>query len=314
MKEKYLLLMFFVIGNMYCQVGVNTTLPMQPFHIDAKKDNPINGTPNATQIANDIVVDKEGQVGIGTITPTTKLDVKGGVTLDKTLKINNIGELVPDNVKSLFVNPDGVIGTAVVNKETSLAYFQNSSNINEEYTNTVLFNLGEEIEMPFSSVNNVLRLHVGDIVEVNGSGQIKIKQKGYYQLSLFISPYIEGGAIPKKTYNVTGSTTYKVEIENPADNQVFFRSTIQYSKDNGITWNTLVGIRPILLVSPGTYFYPQVFPTTIFELDKNDLIRVVYTRSKGVGAAVQGKAVVGISINSNTSLGLNAYQFSISKL
>lgn len=306
--------MCFVIGNMYSQVGVNTTLPLQSFHIDGKKDNPPGEKPNAAQEANDVVVDVNGNVGIGTINPTTKLDVKGGITLDKTLKINDIEQLVPNNLKSLFVSPDGRIGTAVVNKETSLAYFQNGGSVNTAASFIDIFNLGEEIVMPFSSASNVLKMHVGDIIEVDASGYLKIKQKGYYQLSLFLSTYIGGGPVPKKKYNVTGSSSSTVEVDSPSDNQVFFRSTIQHSKDNGATWSTIVGIRPIIVVSPGSFFYPQVFPTTIFELNQNDLVRVVYTRSKSSGGNVQGKDIVSISINSNSDLGLNAYQFSISKL
>lgn len=52
-------------------VGVNTTNPQGPFHVDAKGDT--NGSLNTSD---DVIVDKNGNLGIGTIAPTAKVHIK----------------------------------------------------------------------------------------------------------------------------------------------------------------------------------------------------------------------------------------------
>jgi hypothetical protein len=75
----------------YSQVGVNTPNPQGAFHIDGAKDNPATGVPTATQQENDLIVNDLGRVGIGTNTPTTKLDVAGNVKIaDGTQGANKI--------------------------------------------------------------------------------------------------------------------------------------------------------------------------------------------------------------------------------
>lgn len=55
------------------QVGVNTNNPLGVFHLDAKGDN-VN-VPSVTQLANDIVVTEDGNIGIG-ILPQDQLHIK----------------------------------------------------------------------------------------------------------------------------------------------------------------------------------------------------------------------------------------------
>lgn len=60
------------------QVGINTRVPIGAFHIDGAGDN-TGVTPSAVQLYNDIVVDNNGNLGLGTI-PTAKLHIrKNGV-------------------------------------------------------------------------------------------------------------------------------------------------------------------------------------------------------------------------------------------
>ncbi|MGJ1263384.1 hypothetical protein [Sphingobacterium spiritivorum] len=58
------------------QTGVNTKNPQAVLHVDAKKDN--NPT---VQEADDFVVTSAGSVGIGTISPTHKLDIRGKIQI-----------------------------------------------------------------------------------------------------------------------------------------------------------------------------------------------------------------------------------------
>ena len=77
MKKKILLLMgVFSIGILlYAQVGINTQSPQGIFHVDSKGD-----TNGATNVIDDILVDTNGNMGIGTITPQAKLHIVTGGT------------------------------------------------------------------------------------------------------------------------------------------------------------------------------------------------------------------------------------------
>lgn len=61
--------------------GVNTKNPKGPLHVDAGKNNNASGTLSNGQDADDFMVDPDGKVGIGTSTPTHKLDVRGKIQI-----------------------------------------------------------------------------------------------------------------------------------------------------------------------------------------------------------------------------------------
>ena len=65
------------------QVGVNTQNPQGIFHIDGARNNPNSGSPTILQQNDDIVATSTGKLGVGTITPITKVDTRpnpGNVT------------------------------------------------------------------------------------------------------------------------------------------------------------------------------------------------------------------------------------------
>lgn len=68
------LLMFAVVIS--AQVGINTQDVRGVFHLDAGKDNPASGTISASQVANDVMVDANGNMGVGTIAPVARLHLK----------------------------------------------------------------------------------------------------------------------------------------------------------------------------------------------------------------------------------------------
>jgi hypothetical protein len=82
MKKIVSLLLLILLGTTvyYAQVGVNTENPQATFHIDGAKDNPDTGTPTTAQQANDVVINSAGNLGLGIINPTTKLDIDNGTT------------------------------------------------------------------------------------------------------------------------------------------------------------------------------------------------------------------------------------------
>lgn len=72
----------FIIGfalTAKAQIGVNTTHPQALFDVDGAGDNPAAGI-LAVQTENDVVVTTDGKMGVGTIAPTSKLEVNGSAT------------------------------------------------------------------------------------------------------------------------------------------------------------------------------------------------------------------------------------------
>lgn len=82
MQKYYLFLVSLAMGTMtFSQVGINTQNPQGIFNVDGGKDNPVSGTGHtAAQQLNDFTVLADGNVGIGTIAPTQKLEVQTGGT------------------------------------------------------------------------------------------------------------------------------------------------------------------------------------------------------------------------------------------
>ncbi|WP_121966414.1 hypothetical protein [Myroides sp. N17-2] len=84
--------LFFIVSFIsisYGQVGINVPLPLQLFHVDAGKNNPIGTAPNIEQEKDDFVVTKEGNIGVGLFTPQSKLDVNGQVKIMDGSQGNN---------------------------------------------------------------------------------------------------------------------------------------------------------------------------------------------------------------------------------
>ncbi|WP_131701441.1 hypothetical protein [Chryseobacterium sp. FH2] len=77
MKKNILLLSMITFSSMaLAQIGINTSNPQGVFHIDGAKDNPATGIPTSTQQLNDFALLNNGNVGIGTVAPTNKLDIR----------------------------------------------------------------------------------------------------------------------------------------------------------------------------------------------------------------------------------------------
>lgn len=69
----------------FSQVGINTPNPQGSFHVDGAKDNVSTGVPTIAQQSNDFTVLSNGNVGVGTVIPTNKLDIRS--TSNGALKI-----------------------------------------------------------------------------------------------------------------------------------------------------------------------------------------------------------------------------------
>lgn len=84
--KKYLLCSIFCLGSFTFgqtgQVGIDTANPKALLHVDGAKDNPQNNsvTLSDSQIQNDVVITNQGNLGIGTITPSVKVELNNGST------------------------------------------------------------------------------------------------------------------------------------------------------------------------------------------------------------------------------------------
>ncbi|WP_449400833.1 hypothetical protein [Chryseobacterium wanjuense] len=94
MKKSSRLVMFltvFTVSKLFAQVGIANASPQATLHVDGAKDNPNKGAPNATQESNDVAVTSTGRLGVGTITPKEKTDVRGAISFNGQAVIDKMG-------------------------------------------------------------------------------------------------------------------------------------------------------------------------------------------------------------------------------
>lgn len=91
---------FLLAAKISGQVGINTNNPQAVFHVDGGKDNSTTGTSTVAQQANDFVVTSLGNVGIGTDTPSQKLEIN---TAGTTVAPVTGFKLTDGNQKANFV-------------------------------------------------------------------------------------------------------------------------------------------------------------------------------------------------------------------
>ncbi len=83
MKKYIILSTILVSAYNFAQVGINTNNPQGILNIDGAKDNPTSGTSHtAEQQLNDFTVLSNGNTGIGTISPSQKLEIQTGGTAE----------------------------------------------------------------------------------------------------------------------------------------------------------------------------------------------------------------------------------------
>jgi len=101
MKTSILLLSMLIIANFTrAQIGIYTSNPQGALHFDGAKDNPAMGIPTDVQQANDFTITSTGNVGIGTITPSSNLHIKnrGTATGIGTGESTNTGLLIENPI------------------------------------------------------------------------------------------------------------------------------------------------------------------------------------------------------------------------
>lgn len=95
-------------GTTFAQVGINTGNPQATFHVDGARDNAATGTPTAAQQSDDVAVTSSGNLGIGTVAPTEKLDIVTGNARIRNIN-SNVGIGGTDRV--VVADANGVLKT-----------------------------------------------------------------------------------------------------------------------------------------------------------------------------------------------------------
>lgn len=87
-------------------IGINTENPQGIFHVDGKGDNDKKSIPTIAQQANDFIITKDGNVGIGTTTPTKNLHVKASTD---PIKIEGLKEASIHVNNALLIDKNNII-------------------------------------------------------------------------------------------------------------------------------------------------------------------------------------------------------------
>jgi hypothetical protein len=117
-KNRLVILAMFSPLLMFSQVGVNTPNPQAILHVDGAKDNAGSGAPTAVQQANDFAVTTNGNVGIGVISPTTKLDINGNLRVrDVPVGAVGVDPIAIDSNGGIVKVPPSEAATKIVRGE-----------------------------------------------------------------------------------------------------------------------------------------------------------------------------------------------------
>ena len=196
-KNIIILISSLFCGTLFSQVGIDTPNPQGVFNIDGGKDNPKTGSAHtAAQQLNDVTVLQNGNVGLGTINPTTKLEIQtGGTTTVPVPGFKLIDGSQSAGAMLTSTNDQGnakwtVLGTAkgavIGTIETpGLIVTSDQNNGQYRYTNyKIELTTGNWIVNIGLKLNNTLNVNIGDGTWVHGlvsTDKIVRQQIGFSQ-------------------------------------------------------------------------------------------------------------------------------------
>ncbi|PXV69131.1 hypothetical protein CLV62_101400 [Dysgonomonas alginatilytica] len=252
--KKCILLIFSLLFAGLCtsQVGINTENPKGVFHIDSKGDSGVSGTNSV----DDVIVDSQGSMGIGTLTPQAKLDINGNLRIADAPVVANASVLVRDGVT-------GIVGTAVA-IPTKVAFIQS---VEAQRLTTAAekasFNAGVAVRVIWS-LSDIVSNNVVDFDDA--SDVFIVKETGLYELSGFLN-YAAYSTIP---------TTYPTSVDA---GRAGVNVSIQVNRNDGKGWVDFTASR---IVFTGTAVHSTaqtiIVPPGVLIFDAGTKIRMVFLR------------------------------------
>lgn len=164
------------MGILSAQVGINTNVPQTPFHIDGAKDNPtaLGSSPTTSQQLNDVVVTKEGRLGIGTISPTTSVEVATQIPTGSSAQAEGI--VIP---AVSLAKLNAIVGSNLV--EGTLVYVNNTGDADRNNLTTYVVTPGfykynGTLWVKLMTLSNTDGMNVVSLIYPSTSGPILSKQ------------------------------------------------------------------------------------------------------------------------------------------
>lgn len=205
------MLSIIVSASVEAQVGINTNNIQGVFHIDTRGNNPQSGVPLATELTDDVVVDKNTVSGLNlSIGGKIATNSSAQMALLETNKAILLNRVALNSLKDITTIPNPPTGTLVYNTATSGVYPDNIipgyyyfngivwykwqyGQIDSELSQCDLLSNCISNSVPsFAGASSATQSTLADF------GTIKIKEKGTYIFSLRLY------GIP--TANSSGST------------------------------------------------------------------------------------------------------------
>lgn len=263
-KMKKLILSIFVLIislPLLSQVGVNTNVPYvgSVFHIDAKGNNVSLSSVTDVQAADDIVISKSGNVGVGVVNPTAKLHIDSSKDVLNPIRIADGSQGVN---KYLFSDNDGNVTWKDKPEANGVVYYSSTP---RTFTSNVFTELPVEKNSP-------------------GYGRITIPKNGNYIFTLrwwgaisslptgvkiMSSAIIQLRKMTGATFVVLDQTTYNTAVMGNFNSRFSF--TVSFFAQNltsgtvlylaikpidGYSWLTGAGLAPDQQAS--SIYYPSV--------------------------------------------------------
>ena len=232
MKKNITLFVTLIVNvALYSQVGINTQNPQGIFNIDGGKDNPTTGSAHtAAQQRNDLVFTANGNLGLGTISPTTKLHIDNGTS----------------NGAIRIIDGTQAAGKVLTSDANGVATWQYKGIGN-------ITNITVDWEAPTAA----------NYAYPNGSviviGPFSVPQTGWYRLGSRF--FMVQNTNPATGGNATVGTGY-YWMQISSDNTTVMDTSIFYEYRNVVSTNTMAYCPPsgsFVYYSSGTNYYIKIF-------------------------------------------------------
>jgi hypothetical protein len=238
-------------------------------------------------------ISASGNIGINTPDPNTPLDVNGELTVRDVKELN----LVQGNLaRQLYINTNtGLVGLQPAGEQAVSPIFFASTDrtvLNGPPNSSILSEFNNCENMVLAPVNDDIVLNNIEITLNSGKNAFRIGESG--------------------TYQIAGALNFFFATPKEAD-RVYINTRMEKSTDGGNSWNSITGIRPILIIDWYSGQYTSVnLPITVQPLQAGDLIRIVFNRTKAGGTMLQGSSVTELRV----ALGYStpAYTVSLTRL